>query len=93
MAARGGGSLALRCARARRHALDQALKVVGDGRAPTRKRLRLLQILAEVKRLGPCRCCSSVERLATQAIAVRRALATLQPYDDPAVARDRWSPA
>jgi putative heme-binding domain-containing protein len=49
LAARGGGSLALRVRQGKTDALDEALKLAGDGKADKKQRLQLIPILGEVR--------------------------------------------
>lgn len=49
LAARGGGSLALRLRQGQAEAIDQALALVGDDKAKKSERIQLIQILGEIE--------------------------------------------
>jgi putative heme-binding domain-containing protein len=85
MAKRGGGSLALRLRRGEAKALDEALKVAGDERANRQERLRLLQVLGEVKQARAVPVLLKVLASSRDDALRQAALTALQPHDDPAV--------
>jgi putative heme-binding domain-containing protein len=85
MAARGGASLALRLRLGEETAVEEALKLVGDGRAAVKDRLPLLQVLGEVKQTRAVPILLQVVGEAREAALRQAALAALQPYDDPSI--------
>jgi putative membrane-bound dehydrogenase-like protein len=85
MAKRGGGSLALRLRRGEARTVDEALKVLADARADRKERLRLLQVLGEVRQPRAVPVLLGVLRGARDDALRTAALTALQPYDDSAV--------
>jgi putative membrane-bound dehydrogenase-like protein len=87
MTKRGGGSLSLRLRRGDASAVDEALKVLGSGRATRNERLRVLEVLGEVRQARALPVLMRVLSEDRDAALRQAALTALQPYDDPAVAR------
>ncbi len=82
MAVRGGGSLSLRLRQGEGLAVDEALKLIRDGRTAAKERLRLLQILGEVRQPRAVPVLLDLAGKAKDEALRRAALAALQPYDD-----------
>ncbi len=87
MAKRGGGSLALRLRQGNAKAVDEALTVATDAKAARGERLRLLEVFGEVRQPRAVPVLLRVLTDERDEALRQAALAALQPYDDPAVAR------
>jgi putative heme-binding domain-containing protein len=81
----GGGSLALRLRQGDAAALDEALKIVADEKAPRTDRLKYVQILADIHPAKAANVLTGVAKATTDGELQSAALGALQSYEDPQI--------
>jgi putative heme-binding domain-containing protein len=81
----GGGSLALRLRQGEPAAIDEALKIVADEKAPLADRLKYVQILAEIHPPAAAAVLLEVAKSTKSNELQGAAMSALQPYDDPQI--------